>query len=370
MIRVERVSPAQWLLVALALVFCLLPGSAGAGRAGKGEPGRFLRLDAHNHILPYVGRQETDFMGGARAALKVMDKYRISTMVLMPHPFTSGQAGAYTYRPLQRVVKKHPDRFVFLGGGGTLNVMLHHAVARGAVSGELKERFIKTAEQILAHGAIGFGELVAEHFSMHSGHPYESAPPDHPLLLLLADIAARHDVPIDLHMEAIPRQMDRPPNIPTANNPAVLPANIEKFERLLDHNKGARFIWAHAGWDNTGFRTIGLMRELLGRHPNLYMSIKVRKKQGNSPNHPLAGGRLRPDWLALIKEYPDRFMIGSDQFYQPAAARNRRRVNLAGSERVLNGLPEGLARRVGYGNAARVFNIEFRVSLNKKQKRS
>ena len=29
-------------------------------------------------------------------------------------------------------------------------------------------------------------------------------PPDHPLYLLLADIAAQHGVPIDLHMEAVP----------------------------------------------------------------------------------------------------------------------------------------------------------------------
>ena len=52
-------------------------------------------------------------------------------------------------------------------------------------------------------GAAGFGEMAAEHFS--GGTPYQFAPPDHPLFLLLADIAARHDVPIDQHMNAVPR---------------------------------------------------------------------------------------------------------------------------------------------------------------------
>jgi len=64
----------------------------------------------------------------------------------------------------------------------------------------------------------------------------ESVPADHPLLLLLVDIAARHDVPIDLHFDPVLEKMARPDWAPSTN-PAVLPANFPAFERLLAHNR-------------------------------------------------------------------------------------------------------------------------------------
>ncbi len=69
-------------------------------------------------------------------------------------------------------------------------------------------RFQKEAMVIIDSGAVGFGEIAAEHFSSGRGrHRYESTRPDHPLLLVLADIAAQNAMPIDLHMEAVPQDM-------------------------------------------------------------------------------------------------------------------------------------------------------------------
>ncbi len=31
-------------------------------------------------------------------------------------------------------------------------------------------------------------------------------PPDHPLFLVLAEVAAKYGIPIDLHMEAVPEK--------------------------------------------------------------------------------------------------------------------------------------------------------------------
>lgn len=341
----------------------LLPEAGAKGRGGKGEKSQasgLLRFSVHDHILPYVGRGESDFPGGARTALQMMDQYGIEKMILMPHPFIASQADAYSYKPLKMVAEKYPDRFMFFGGGGTLNILLHKAVAASVVSPELREEFEKTAEKIIADGAIGFGEIAVEHFSMTYNHPYESAPADHQLLLLLSDIAARYKVPIDIHMEAIATGMDRPPGIPD-NNPAKFAPNIEQFERLLSHNRQTSIIWAHAGWDNTGQRTTALMRQLLERHPNLYMSIKMRKKDGpggGGYNFPLEQGEIEAGWLAVMKDFPDRFMIGNDDFYQPPQARDQRGVKLEGPEKFLSALPEELARRIGYENAARLFKIK------------
>lgn len=293
-------------------------------------------------------------MGGAEAALKHMDEYGIKKIILMPHPFTSRQSDAYTYTPLKAVAARYPGRFAFMGGGGTLNVMLHDA--RDDLSIELKKRFEETAEKIISDGAIGFGEIVIEHFSMQANHPYESVPADHPLLFLLCDIAARHGVPVEIHMEAIPSEMDRPGHIPSTTNPPRLPANIDAFERLLSHNRSAIVIWSHAGWDNTGFRTPELMRRLLKSHSNLYMDIKIRKHNGEAMNHPLKAGQIDPAWLLMLEEFSDRFMIGTDQFFQPPDSRNQRRIELEGSKKLIMNLPETLARKIGGENAGKIFS--------------
>lgn len=94
-------------------------------------------------------------------------------------------------------------------------------------------RFEQAAEAILRGGAAGFGELAAEHFSSRIGsHPYESAPADHPLFLALADIAARADVPIELHMEAVPRDLPFPN--PALMGPPNPPAVHETFRPWSD----------------------------------------------------------------------------------------------------------------------------------------
>ena len=332
---------------------------SGPAFAGDGQNARFLLFDVHNHILPYVGQGAVDFAGGAAAAIRAMDEYGIKRVILMPHPFTSGQSDSYTYTPLKKIVEQYPDRFLFMGGGGTLNIMLHGAAKGGSASPEQKQEFEETAEKIIKDGAIGFGEMVIEHFSMQSNHPYESVAADHPLLLLLCDIAARHDMPVEIHMEAVPAEMDRPGHIPSFNNPQRIAANIDQFERLLTHNPSARIIWSHAGWDNTGHRTPELMSRILKAHPNLFMNIKIRKNQGDTPNHPLKAGTIDPAWLSMLNEFPDRFMIGTDQFYQPMAAKEKRRLELEGSRRLMMSLPEGLARKVGYENAVKIFKINL-----------
>ena len=49
-------------------------------------------------------------------------------------------------------------------------------------------------------------------------------------------------------------------------------------------------------------------------HPNLYMEIKA-DPVAHGKNYPLADGKIKPDWLKLFTDFPDRFLIGSDQHY-------------------------------------------------------
>lgn len=317
-------------------------------------------LDVHAH---FIGRGTPDFTSAADAAVRVMDQLGIAKTVIMPPPQPPKHANLYDFEALLPALGGHRGRFAFLGGGGTLNPLIQQYGTTSSVPNSVYRDFAGAADRILTAGAAGFGEITAEHLSYEPTHPYESAAPDSPLLLLLADIAAERGVPIELHMDAARENRRAPAALAqrSPNNPATIPANIPRFERLLAHNRGARIVWSHAGRDQIGDWTVGLSRELLGRHPNLFMSITLRPRvfavQGNYPID--QGTALKPEWLALLNEFPDRFMIGSDHFYAGPHLIGRRPGATPAVRWFVNALPPALARSVARENAARVYKIEI-----------
>jgi predicted TIM-barrel fold metal-dependent hydrolase len=245
-----------------------------------------------------------------------------------------------------------------MGGGGTLNPMIVEAVDAGRTTPELEKRFRDRAEAIARMAALGFGELTAEHRPSASTPSYQSAPPDHPLFRALADIAASHDMPFVLHMEAVAKDMPFPASwrVSSGQVPPTLKGNIDAFERLLSYNPRARLVWAHGGWDNTGDRTPQLMRRLLAAHPNLYSELKIDPLNPglNSPLEGGATGKLKPDWLTLFQEFPDRFVVGSDQHY-PMPENQPQRWQAAIT--MFNQLPADLRRQIGVDNVARIYRL-------------
>jgi predicted TIM-barrel fold metal-dependent hydrolase len=252
---------------------------------------------------------------------------------------------------------KYPGKLGVLGGGGTLNAMIMRAVATGEDGPEVRAQFKARAEQLLQEGVVGFGEMTAEHFKLVT--PYQYAPADHPLYLLLADIAAEHGVPIDLHMEAVLEDMALPGDLKSPPNAPQLHANIAALERLLDHNPRAKIIWAHAGADGTGYRTAALCRQLLRAHGNLYMEIKADPAL-HGKNYPLVDGKLAPEWRALFTEFADRFIIGSDQHYPEPAGPVQRWQEIA---TLLNQLPLDVRTKIGTSNVAHIYGERIATYL-------
>jgi predicted TIM-barrel fold metal-dependent hydrolase len=246
--------------------------------------------------------------------------------------------------------KKYPDKIVVLGGGATLNAMIQKSVASGNAGVDIQNKFKQSAEELLSRGGSGFGEMTAEPFD--GATPYQYAPANHPLFILLSDIAAKHNVPIVLHMEAVPQDMTLPANLKSPPNAPRLHENIQAFERLLDHNKRTKIVWAHAGADGTGYRTPGLCRQLLTAHANLYMDLKVDPLNPGK-NYPLMpDGKIKPDWLELFRDFPDRFVLGSDQHYpEPAATEQRWQAEVL----LFNQLPLAVQEKIGKENALRIF---------------
>lgn len=317
-------------------------------------------IDTHNHLFGGSMR-DANYAGAGYNALSTMDRLGIQKMLIMPPPLSPSIPVFLDAEELLPVARRHPGRFAVLGGGGTLNVMIHRAHKEGVVTSEVKRRFQARALEILSKGAIGFGEFAVEHFSFASDHPYESVPADHLLFLALADIAGEKGVPIDIHMEAIPRDMVLPDrNIITRSgrNPKMLRENVSSLERLLAHDRRARIIWAHVGWCNTGQRTTALCRDLLARNPNLYMSFKL-SPEGVPELRPLSEDErsIRPEWLALMRDFPERFVIGTDQFYGPHGARQIGPQKTESIRLLMDLLPPDLARQIGIENAVRLFRL-------------
>jgi predicted TIM-barrel fold metal-dependent hydrolase len=234
-----------------------------------------------------------------------------------------------------------------------------HATDPERVTEDIKDRFENQAQAIVQNGAVGFGELSVLHLSLGEKHVYSQTPADHPLFLLLADIAAQEGMPMDIHMEAVVEDQPTPSAILEASdaNPAALEENITAFERLLDYQPKANIIWAHAGWDHTGDRTIELMGRLLDDHPNLFMSLKI-SEDSLEASWPLdADGIFKEEWKTFLTLYADRFVIGSDQFFGTVQAQD----HWGGIEKLLEQLPEDVAQKIAYENAMRLFLLDESV---------
>ena len=332
------------IITALLAGMTLLPSSVFAADSGKTIPALTPYVEAHVHMR--VNDQNRD--AAAQAAIASIGRQNAAAILVLATPGTFGRPNedAEVLLPL---AKKYPGKIFVLGGGGSLNPMIMQSVASGDSGPAVQKQFRARADQLIRDGVVGFGEMSAEHFS--GSDPYEYAPPDHPLYLLLADIAAQHGVPIDLHMEPVPVDMALPPPLKSPPNAPRLHANIAAFERLLAHNPRAKIIWAHAGADNTGFRTPDLCRRLLQAHANLYMEIKA-DPLAKGKNYLLANGKLDAAWLRLIEDFPDRFIIGSDQAY-PAPPNQPQRWQEAVT--IFNQLPPDVRHKIGTENVAALY---------------
>jgi len=300
-------------------------------------------IEAHAHF------DEHDLEGSVRAALDGLRRQNAAKIFFQAPPDTFEHQGHFDIEGILPLVKQHPDTLAVLGGGGTLNAMIQQSVASNDAGPDVRKTFKDRAEELLRDGVVGFGEMTAEHFA--GGTPYQYAPADHPLFLLLADIAAEHGVPIDLHMEAVLQTMALPAGLTSPPNAPQLQENIKAFERLLAHNPRTAIIWAHGGSDATGDRTPNLSRRLLQAHPNLYIEIKT-DPQKPGKNYPLVNDRIKPEWLKLLGDFPDRFIVGTDQHYPEPKGQPQRWQTVV---LLLNQLPPDLRRKVGTENVLRIY---------------
>ena len=376
-------------LVVLFSVLLLALFLAGAGDTSDAKTGKGSYIDVHMHVSNQVvkpggesgskrgrrGRRgggfsmefrDEEYTTCADNMVALMDRYGLERAVIMPQPRISGQPGFYDYRKLLPAVKKYPERLILGGGGGNLNSMIH-ATDPAVVTDKVRDAFRKEALKVVGDGAKVFGEFAALHVSLTPHHVFEEAAPDHPLFLLLADIAAEHGLPVDIHMEAVVKDTPIPENLKriSTNNPSVLKANIPALERLLAHNRKATIVWQHIGWDNVGQMTISLLQRMLNDHPNLYLGFKVEERpfqvgtRTPMPNRMIDGKmKLKAEWLAFFKANPDRLLLACDQFVGIPGRTADPPQYMEETMSVIEQLPADVRIKVARENAVRLYHLK------------
>jgi hypothetical protein len=182
----------------------------------------------------------------------------------------------------------------------TIHEMVLAELARGTASGPYR----------------GIGEF----------HLYESANANGPVAKKLIALAERQKLAVLAHVDDV------------------------AIDLLMAHapfkGKNLRLIWAHTG---IGGSPIERVQALLERYPLLMGELSYR------PGLTCEGGKLCPEWRALILKFPERFMIGSDTWVnQRWSAYDE---IMRGYRTWLGDLPPDVARRIAWGNAAALFDL-------------
>ena len=178
-------------------------------------------------------------------------------------------------------------------------------------------------EMVLAEFARGVaGDQAGPYKGIGEFHLYDSANANGPVARKLMQFAAKNKLAVLAHVDD------------TA------------IDLLMAHAPDARLVWAHTG---IGGAPVARVDALLDEYPQLMGELSYR------PGLTCEGGKLCPEWRALLLKYPGRFMIGSDtwvnqrwQYYDEL---------MKGYRNWLGDLPADTARKIAWGNAAGIFGV-------------
>jgi len=292
--------------------------------------------DAHFHLVDFL--QRTD---GIQAALAAMDAAGVTDTMVTGMPLVKKWSKEDVRQPLYYLEDESPVYWY-----SATDVL----VARAVLSAPESERhrfhpfitgFNPTDRNAVDHIKRmvewypglwqGIGEVITHHDELTALTPGEISRPDNIALDPVFDFAAEHDLPVSLHS-----------NIGAVwiREPIFLP----ELETTLKKHSKTRFIWCHAG---IGRRLVvpslvPELRRLLGTYRNLWVDLSWVVFE----NYIAQDGKLQPDWVELVKAFPDRFMIGSDI----VARFGKYTAEIRKYDLLLNALPEEAAKRVGHDN--------------------
>ena len=143
------------------------------------------------------------------------------------------------------------------------------------------------------------GEVMSRHDDLTNLTTGERPRANHPALLRIFDFAGEHGIPISIHHNIAPISPGD-----ALKDPLYLPEILEAFNEFPD----TRFIWCHAGISRRILikDLVGHLDRVLADHRN---HVTIDLSWVVYPNYIV---KNLDDWTALIRRYPDNFVIGSD----------------------------------------------------------
>ena len=148
----------------------------------------------------------------------------------------------------------------------------------------------------------GIGEVITRHDDLTALTAGETARANHPALMKVYRLAARHDLPVLLHSNLTSLREETP-------------IYLGELEDALKSNPDTRFVLAHAGTSGgveerqAPLATLNeIIRALLERYDNLYVDLSWSVRE----HYLIEDGEPRAAWVSLIEDHPDRFVLGSD----------------------------------------------------------
>ena len=209
------------------------------------------------------------------------------------------RAAGVTVVPFVRLYRNRED-YTNWFRDETIHEMVLTELARGTASGPYR----------------GLGEF----------HLYESANANGPVAKKLIALAEREKLAVLAHVD------DVAVDLLMANAPSK--------------GQSLRLIWAHTGIGGTPVERVQAMLE---RYPLLMGELSYR------PGLTCEGGRLCPEWRSLILKHPGRFMVGSDTWINQRWSSYDE--TMRGYRAWLGDLPDDVAQRIAWGNAAGLFGL-------------
>lgn len=144
----------------------------------------------------------------------------------------------------------------------------------------------------------GIGEILTRHDDLTALTYGEQARANHIALDPIYEFAAEHDLPVVVHSDI---------SSVWVHDPLYLP----EMEQAIKNHPKTRIVWAHAGVS----RRIEVpslivdLRRLLSTYPNLWVDLSwVVYPMDVAPDK-----KPTKEWIDLVEQFPDRFMIGSDK---------------------------------------------------------
>lgn len=298
--------------------------------------------DAHLHYVDFFQESE-----GMDALLKAMDQARIDQSMISgvavakkwhedepkrPRYYAGDDADAYWYSAtdiyvaaaLEKLEPRQRQRFhPFLTG---FNPVDKNAVAH-------IERMLELYPGLWQ----GIGEVFTRHDDLTALTSGDTPRANNEAMTRIYHLAAEQDLPVLIHSNITSKR---------ERNPLYL-AEIEEPLRNHPHT---RFIWAHAGSSMEIHRhqtrldfLLPTLSRLLESYPNLYIDLSWSVLQ---PYLLDEQGKPRAEWLALVKRFPERFMLGSDVVGRFDSLGEQ----LHGFDSFLDALPADVAQKVARDN--------------------